>query len=83
MSSSRDKQCGIFFSSLQRISDLSAGLGIPISISFSNLPGRRRAGSSESGRLVAAKTKTAEVDDYTKQGTLIINIILNHIQYIR
>jgi hypothetical protein len=46
------------------MSVLSAGLGIPISISFSNLPGRRKAGSSESGRLVAAKTKTAEVDDY-------------------
>ena len=64
VSSSHDKQCGIFFNSLERMSVLSADLGIPISISFSNLPGRRRAGSSESGRLLAAKTKTPEFDDY-------------------
>ena len=63
ISSSCDKQCGIFFSSLERMSARSPDFGIPISISFSNLPGRRKAGSSESGRLLAAKTNTPEVDD--------------------
>ena len=39
-------------------SSLSLTVGTPISISLSNRPGRRRAGSSDSGRTVAARTIT-------------------------
>ena len=52
------KLCGTLLRSVLRISSRSLALGIPISISRSSLPGLRRAGSKEPGRLVAAKTIT-------------------------
>ena len=47
---------------IERISNLPSSSGIPISISLSNLPGLRSAGSIESGLLVAAITTTFPLD---------------------
>ncbi|KAK7041351.1 hypothetical protein R3P38DRAFT_2359698, partial [Favolaschia claudopus] len=45
---------------IRRISRRPVGSGMPMSTSRSNRPNRRRAGSMELGRLVAAITTTFE-----------------------
>ena len=58
LKSSSVQPCGTLSRRVRRISSRSLAFGIPISISRSSLPGRRRAGSMASGRLVAAKKIT-------------------------